>query len=61
MKLKLEEWRRAKNKSQEAIASALGVHVNTYRRWEDNPGEIKIDKAVQIADLLGIDLDDIIF
>lgn len=61
MKLKLEEWRRAKNKSQEAIANALGVHVNTYRRWEDNPGEIKIDKAVQIADLLGIDLDDIIF
>lgn len=61
MKLKLEEWRRAKNKSQETIANALGVHVNTYRRWEDNPGEIKIDKAVQIADLLGIDLDDIIF
>ena len=61
MKLTLEEWRRAKNKSQESVATALGVHVNTYRRWEDNPGEIKIDKAVQIADFLGISLDDIIF
>jgi transcriptional regulator with XRE-family HTH domain len=61
MKLSLEEWRRAKGRSQEEMAQCCGVHVNTYRRWETNPGEIRVDKAIAIADFLNIPLDDIFF
>lgn len=61
MKLTLEEWRRAKKISQEQMASWIGVHVNTYRAWEDNPGDIRLSKAILIADKLEIPLDDILF
>ena len=61
MKLKLSEWRRARGVSQEALADLLGVHVNTYRRWEEDPGEIKYNDAIVIVDYLNISLDDIIF
>ena len=60
MKLKLDEWRRVRNFSQEFMANACGVHVNTYRRWEENPGEIKFDKALIIVDTLNISLNDLI-
>ena len=61
MKLKLSEWRRARNVSQETLAQLCQVHVNTYRRWEEYPGEIKYNDAVLIADFLQIKLDDILF
>ncbi|MBP5443633.1 MAG: helix-turn-helix transcriptional regulator [Treponema sp.] len=61
MKLKLSEWRRARNVSQETLAQLCQVHVNTYRRWEEDPGEIKYNDAVLIADFLQIKLDDILF
>lgn len=61
MKLTLEECRRAKRISQEQMASLAGVHVNTYRTWEENPGEIRLSKAVIIAEKLGMSLDDILF
>jgi transcriptional regulator with XRE-family HTH domain len=61
MKLTLKEWRRARGKTQEEMAQLCNVHINTYRRWEDNPGEIKYDNAILIADHLNIGLDDILF
>ena len=61
MKLTLEEWRRAKKVSQEQMADLVGVHVNTYRTWEENPGEIRLSKAAIIAERLEITLDDILF
>ena len=60
MKLTLDAWRRARGLSQEALAEAIGVHVNTYRAWEQNPGEIRYDKALKIADKLEINLSDIL-
>ena len=60
MGLTLEEWRRARNVSQEKMAEVCGVHLNTYRLWEKSPGEIRIDNAIKIADFLQISLDDII-
>lgn len=58
--LTLEEWRRARNVSQDKMAKLCGVHINTYRLWEKSPGEIRIDNAIKIADFLHISLDDII-
>lgn len=61
MRLTLEEWRRAKKISQEQMAGLIGVHVNTYRAWEENPGEMRLSKAALIAEELHISLDDILF
>lgn len=60
MKLSLEAWRRARGRSQEEMAAICEVHVNTYRRWEESPGEIRYDKALKIVDALNISLDDIL-
>lgn len=60
MKLSLEAWRKARGKSQDEMANICGVHVNTYRRWEENPGEIRYDKALKIVGVLNIRLDDIL-
>lgn len=61
MKLSLGEWRRARNKSQDEMARACGVHLNTYRKWEENPANIKYDKMLIIVDALNISLDDVFF
>ena len=58
--LTLAEWRRARNVSQEKLADLCDVHVNTYRRWEENPGEIRVDNAIKIANYLKISLDTIL-
>lgn len=59
--LTLKEWRRAKNISQESMAEWLGIHVNTYRSWEDKPSEIKLGYAVKIAAILDLEMTDIKF
>lgn len=59
-RLTLMEWRRARNVSQEKMADLCGVHVNTYRIWENSPGQLRINQALKIADFLKISLDDII-
>lgn len=60
MKLTLREWRRLKEVTQEQMAEVCGIHINTYRNWEEKPSEIKISFAMKIADRLGITLDDLI-
>lgn len=60
MKLTLDAWRRARGLSQETMAEIAGVHINTYRSWEQNPGEMRYDKALKIADKLQINLSDIL-
>ena len=59
MQLTLKEWRRAKGISQETMAEKCGIHINTYRAWEENPSEIRLGKAQLMADALGIALKDI--
>lgn len=61
MRFSIKELRRAKEITQEEMASLCGVHLNTYRAWEDNPAEIKLSKAMIIARRLGIELKDVIF
>lgn len=61
MALTLRQWRRAKEISQEKMADILGVHVNTYQNWEEAPEKISIEKAMAIAKIFGVSLDDITF
>lgn len=60
-KLTLEEWRKAKSVSQESMAEALKIHINTYRTWEKNPGKIGIDDGIKISKILNVPFDDIFF
>lgn len=59
--LTLEEWRRAKGISQQAIADVCGVHVNTYRGWENDPAKINLGDAMKISRFLGVPFSEINF
>lgn len=61
MQLSIKEWRRAKGISQKEMAKLIDVNINTYIAWEENPGNIRLNKAVLIAEKLGISLEDILF
>lgn len=61
MSLTVREWRRLKELSQETMANQLKIHVNTYQKWEREPGQIPFEKAVEISKILGVPFDDITF
>ncbi len=61
MSLTLKQWRRAKEITQQEMADKLGVHVMTYKNWEKEPGKISISNANNIANILGLTVDDIDF
>ena len=61
MALTIRQWRRAKEITQEQMAERLDIHVGTYQNWEESPEKISIGKAMQIAEIFGVTLDDITF
>lgn len=61
MSLTVRQWRRAKDITQEQMAESLGIYVNTYQNWEKSPEKISIEKAVKIAEIFGVTLDDVSF
>jgi len=61
MALTIRQWRRAKELTQEQMANKLNIHVNTYMNWEEAPEKISIGKAVEIAGIFGVSLDEIVF
>lgn len=60
-RLSIKAWRKVREISQERMAEMLGVHVNTYARWEENPKDISVMNAHQIAKILTVKFDDINF
>ena len=61
MGLKLVEWRRARGITQPEMAKRLGISVPTYVRWERKPDNIPVGKAYDIANIIGVDINEIIF
>ena len=61
MNLNLRQARRLKEKTQDEMADLLNIHVQTYRKIEENPDDTTIGQAKKIADFLGIPYDDIFF
>ena len=47
---KVKGYRNMINKSQEEMADILGVHVNTYKAWEDNPTKFKVSEACKFLE-----------
>lgn len=61
MALTLKAWRRAKEITQEQMAEALGVHVNTYISWESEPCKMSIENGYKACAILNIEFNDVIF
>lgn len=61
MKLTLRQWRGAKELTQREMSERLNVHINTYQKWEENPGSIKITDAKHISEIFDVPLDEIDF
>lgn len=57
----IREWRRVKDLTQDSVAEALGVSVNTLKRWEDDSSQITIANCYKLASILGVRFEDIIF
>lgn len=60
-KLTVKQHRLIREISQEEMADKIGIHVQTYRAWEENPEKISIAKAKKIAAAFGISINDIFF
>ena len=41
-------------KTQQEVADAMGVHVQTYGRIEKNPEDMSIKEAKKFADIVGV-------
>lgn len=61
MKLTLRQWRGAKELTQKEMSEKLGVHINTYQKWEEKPENVKIKDAKSISEVFGVPIDDIDF
>lgn len=61
MALTVKAWRKAKDITQEQMADFLGVHVNTYINWENNPQKMSIENGIKICEFLEVDFDEVIF
>lgn len=59
--LTLKQCRVLREKTQEDMAKLLNVHVQTYRKIEDNPGSVTVDQAKAICEYLDFDYDVIFF
>lgn len=61
MEWTLKQYRLAKEVTQEKMAAALNVHVQTYRKIEANPEKATIEQGKKICGVLGIPYDAIFF
>lgn len=61
MLLTLKQARLVRELTQEQLASLLGVHVQTYRKIEQNPDEATIKQAKVLSENLGLNYNEIFF
>lgn len=52
---KLRGLRSEKGLSQEEVAEKLGVHRETFRKYENNPSSIEMGTFLKILDIYDID------
>jgi putative transcriptional regulator len=58
MKMKLEEHIRQSGLKKSHIAKELGISGNTLANWINSRSYPPLDKAVKLANMLGVDLKD---
>lgn len=47
--------------SQQDVADKLGVHRQTYMKWERNPDEMPVGVAKEFSKIVGRGVDEIFF
>lgn len=60
-KVTLPVARKIANLTQKELAIRCGVSENTVVNWEKGRTEPSVSQAMMISEIVGIDLDDIIF
>lgn len=61
MQITMKQARVGANMTQQAVADALGVHVQTYQRMENNPEDVTIRQGKHFAEVVGVRFEDIFF
>ena len=61
MPLTLKKARLVSEKTQQEMADAIGVYIDTYRKMEENPERVTIENAKKIANFLGLSVNEIFF
>jgi DNA-binding XRE family transcriptional regulator len=61
MALSLKQARLLQEKSQQEVANFLKVHVQTYRKLEENPDLVKVGQAKELSSFLHVSYDEIFF
>jgi len=61
MPLSLKQARLLADLTQKEVAQKLGVHRQTYMKWERNADEMPVGKAKQFAKIVGRSIDEIFF
>lgn len=57
----IEQWRLVRKIKQADMAEKLGIATITYQRWEKEPEKIPYGKVLEIANILQVNTNDIIF
>lgn len=61
MGISLKQARLLSDLSQKEVAKRLGVHRQTYMKWEHNPDEMPVGKAKDFSVIVGRKVDEIFF
>jgi len=58
---RLIQYRKAQNLTQQALADAIGMHVNQIKRYEAGTAQPNLDALVRLAKVLHVSLDALVF
>jgi transcriptional regulator with XRE-family HTH domain len=58
---RLIQLRKAQGLTQQALADAVGVHVNQIRRYEGGETQPQLDALIGLARALHVSLDELVF
>ena len=56
---KLRDYRVERGIMAKAAAQHIGVSYQTYHKYEDNPGLMRIEDALKLCEFFRCDIDDI--
>lgn len=54
---KIREFRKAKNMSQDDLATASGIYLSTIKKYENGSRNPKPDQLLKIADAIGVSIN----
>ncbi|WP_088227816.1 helix-turn-helix transcriptional regulator [Desulfosporosinus sp. FKB] len=61
MAISAKQARLRKELSQKKVAELLGVHRQTYMKWEHNADEMPVGKAKEFCKIVNLPVDEIFF